>query len=83
MPKVVPQVAATADDFDLLGLEALFKADAGLEWGRSTGISEEEIERIADRVIQKLSVQIIEGIAWDVVPDIAEKIVREEMKRRQ
>jgi hypothetical protein len=32
-------------------------------------------------VIQRLSSQVIESIAWDIVPDITEKIVREELKR--
>ena len=85
VPAAIPPGSAAADEFDLLVLDALFPADAGLQsrGARSGSISEEEIERIADRVIQKLSIQVIEGIAWDVVPDIAEKIVREEMKRRQ
>ena len=68
------------DGADLLGLEALFPPEKPEpKYGE---ITEEEIETIADRVIQKLSAEIIEGVAWDVVPDIAEKIVREELKRR-
>ncbi len=57
-----------ADDADLLGLAA-------------RSISEEEIDRIADRVIQKLTAQVIENMAWRILPEIAEKIVREELKR--
>jgi hypothetical protein len=34
-----------------------------------------------DRVIRKLSTQAVESIAWDVVPDIALKILREELKK--
>ncbi len=68
------------DGGDLLGLEALFPPEKPEpKYGE---ITEEEIETIADRVIQKLSTEIIEGIAWDVVPDIAEKIVHEELKRK-
>jgi CheY-like chemotaxis protein len=62
---------------DLLGLEKIFKDEPE----GSGGITEEDIDRIADRVIQRLSVQVIESIAWDIVPDITEKIVREELKR--
>ena len=43
----------------------------------------EEIDRIADRVIQKVSSQMIESIAWNVVPDIAEKILRDEVYNRR
>jgi CheY-like chemotaxis protein len=69
-----------AEESDLLGLSSIFQEPQGFH-AASTGISEEEIERIADRVIQRLSVQVIEDIAWDIVPDITEKIVREELKR--
>jgi hypothetical protein len=30
-----------------------------------------------------LSTQIIENIAWDVVPDITQKIIREELKKNE
>lgn len=83
-PEQVPQAAsaparaeAAPTEEDLLGLEAIFKeetAPAGV-------ISDDDIDRIADRVIRKLSSQVIESIAWDIVPDITEKIVREELKR--
>jgi len=62
---------------DLLGLSAIFKEEPVAP----TVISDDDFDRIADRVIQKLSRPVIENIAWDVVPDIAEKIVREELKR--
>jgi DNA-binding response OmpR family regulator len=68
---------AVPTEEDLLGLEAIFKGEPAAP----TVISDDDVDRIADRVIQKLSSQVIESIAWDVVPDIAEKIVREELKR--
>jgi response regulator RpfG family c-di-GMP phosphodiesterase len=79
-PVVSGTPAIVADESDLLGLSSIFQEPQAGQVA-STGISEEEIERIADRVIQRLSVQVIEDIAWDIVPDITEKIVREELKR--
>jgi len=70
--------AATEDD--LLGLEAIFKEEPKTA-APSAAISDDDVDRIADRVIKKLSTQVIESIAWDIVPDITEKIVREELKR--
>jgi len=64
---------------DLLGLATIFEEPPPAV--APTSITEEEIDRIADRVIQKLSTQIMESIAWEVVPDIAEKVIREELKR--
>jgi CheY-like chemotaxis protein len=65
---------------DLLGLRELFKPSAPPLSSRT--VTEEEIERIADRVIQKLSTQVIEDVAWHVVPDITTKVLREELKRQ-
>jgi hypothetical protein len=77
---VIPAaVAAVATEDDLLGLGSIFQEEPVTQPARS--ISEEELDRIADRVIQKLSTQVIESIAWDIVPDITHKILREELKR--
>jgi CheY-like chemotaxis protein len=42
-----------------------------------TLVSEELIERIANRVVEKLSREVIERIAWEVVPDLAELMIKE------
>ena len=70
---------ATAED--LLGLETIFQDEPDAAPASPSVMSDADIDRIADRVIQKLSSQVIESIAWDIVPDITEKIVREELKR--
>jgi CheY-like chemotaxis protein len=73
-PRVTP---SSADSGDVLGLQELFKPAS------SAGpVSDEEIERIAERVIQKLSTQVIESVAWDVVPEITTKILKDELKRQ-
>jgi hypothetical protein len=48
----------------------------------SADVSDADIDRIADRVMQRLSLQV-ESIAWELIPDIAERIVREELKRNR
>src|SRR6185369_15261428 len=55
---------------DLLGLGTIFKEEETA--APTSTLSEQDIERIADRVIQKVSAQVIESIAWDIVPDITE-----------
>ena len=70
--------AAPAPEDDLLGLKAIFVQESA---PTAHGISDDDVDRIVDRVIQKLSTQVIESIAWDIVPDITEKIVRQELKR--
>jgi len=64
---------------DLLGLESLFPEPEPT--AAASAITEKDIDRIADRVIQRLSTQVTESIAWEIVPDITEKVVREEFKK--
>src|SRR4030095_2453451 len=45
-----------------------------------TMVSEELIERIANRVVEKLSREVIERIAWEVVPDLAELMIKEHVE---
>jgi len=45
-----------------------------------TAVSDELIERIANRVVEKLSREVIERIAWEVVPDLAELMIREQVE---
>ena len=73
---------AMAESGDLLGLAHLFQPERAASPGNvAAHLTEEEIDRIADRVIRKLSAQAVESIAWDVVPDIAAKILRDELKK--
>jgi hypothetical protein len=44
-------------------------------------ITEELINKIADRVVGKLSEKIISDIVWQVVPDLAEKMIRRELEK--
>ena len=76
-PVAVESPAAPADGGDLLGLQDLFKPSSS-----NATVSDAEIERIAQLVIQKLSTQVIENVAWDVVPDITTKVLKEELKRQ-
>ena len=71
-------VSTGTESMDLLGLESIFEDDSPDAAG---AITEDEIDRIADRVIQRLSQQVIESMAWDIIPDITEKIVREELRK--
>ena len=81
-PAPVAQAAAAEPSIDdLLGLETLFKDETPEPPQGAAAFTEDDIERIADRVIQKLSAQVIESIAWEIVPDITEKVLREELKR--
>jgi hypothetical protein len=42
----------------------------------SAGLGEEELERLARRVLE-LATPLFERIAWEVIPDMAEMLVRQ------
>jgi CheY-like chemotaxis protein len=42
---------------------------------------EKIIEKIVSRVVEKLAGSILERVAWDVVPDLAESLIREEIRK--
>ena len=52
---------------------------------RTTALSEAEIEaiveKVAGRLIEKLAGTILERVAWEVVPDLAESLIREEISK--
>ena len=80
-PAAPPAARSSGDEADdLLGLATIFKEEAP-SGQLSRVMTEDELDRIADRVLQKLSAQVIENIAWEILPDITEKVVREELKR--
>src|SRR5262245_47264940 len=67
-------------DDDLLGLENLFVEPTPTP---SIVLSDQDIDRIAQRVIERISPQVIESLAWEIVPDLTERIVREELQRKR
>jgi hypothetical protein len=45
----------------------------------SVGVDDDLVERVAQRVVDKLSSKVIQEIAWEVVPDLAEGLIRREI----
>jgi CheY-like chemotaxis protein len=72
-----PAIPAESDEEDLLGLKVVFEHRAPA----AAAPTDEDLARIVDMVTHKVSKQVIENIAWDVVPDIVEKVLREELKK--
>lgn len=47
----------------------------------SGDLTEEQIERIARRVVELMSERMVKDIAWEVIPDLAEIVVRERIRQ--
>ncbi|HEU4402604.1 MAG TPA: response regulator [Candidatus Polarisedimenticolia bacterium] len=45
-----------------------------------TGLTQETIELIAEKVVQRMSDRVVREIAWEVIPGVAEAIVRRRIK---
>jgi CheY-like chemotaxis protein len=44
-------------------------------------LTDEQVDRIARRVVQLMSDQVVRNIAWEVIPDLAEMVVKERIKQ--
>lgn len=60
------------------GPEALSGRDA-----RITELSDSDLNVIVEKVIERLSDQVVREIAWEVVPDMAEILIKEKMQAQQ
>ena len=72
-PSVVPAATPVMDaavESPLLTTEAQVPA---------AGADDDLVERVAQRVVDKLSSKVIQEIAWEVVPDLAEGLIRREI----
>jgi len=47
----------------------------------ATDLTEEQVDRIARRVVQLMSEQVVRNIAWEVIPDLAEMVVKERIRQ--
>jgi hypothetical protein len=72
-----PQFEPSVSQIDTSEIEVPAAQLASEPTAVHTVISEELIERIANRVVEKLSREVIERIAWEVVPDLAELMIKE------
>jgi CheY-like chemotaxis protein len=44
-------------------------------------LTDEQVDRIARRVVELMSVEVVRNIAWEVVPDLAEMVVKERIRQ--
>ena len=47
---------------------------------RGGDLSEADIDRLAARIVEKLSDRVIREIAWEVIPDMAEIVIKQRIK---
>lgn len=77
-----PSWSASADESpsvtSVAGAAAPAASAAATEPGELT---DDQIDRIARRVVQLMSQDVVKNIAWEVIPDLAEMVVRERVRQ--
>ncbi len=49
--------------------------------GETAVLTDEQVDRIARRVVELMSDQVVRNIAWEVIPDLAEMVVKERIRQ--
>jgi len=85
-PTVSAPAAAVMDlSADAIVAEGAYGATPGRVETRVAYLSDEQlseiVERVAGAIIEKLAAPMLEKVVWEVVPDLAESMVREEMAK--
>jgi CheY-like chemotaxis protein len=74
--------AATSEELPPVAATAVASDDVET---RAAALSEQEIEQIVEKVVhnvvERLAGSILERVAWEVVPDLAETLIREEIRK--
>lgn len=48
--------------------------------GNGTGLSDEDVERIARRVADLIGESVLRDVAWEVIPDLAEVVIKDRIR---
>ena len=78
-PPVAPPAAEPPVPIDVTQPAPAPVASSEPETPTPGGVDDDLVERIAQRVVDKLSSKVIKEIAWEVVPDLAEGLIQKEI----
>jgi hypothetical protein len=74
IPESTGELEALAKQASLNDLSRMVGASAG-----AGPLTDAEVDRIAHRVVELLGESVVRKVAWDVVPEMAERLVRERL----
>lgn len=70
---------ALAAEASITDLESLIPQASALAAPHAGSLSDDDVDRIAHRVLELSGERIVRKIAWDVVPELAERLVKERL----
>jgi CheY-like chemotaxis protein len=82
-PQGGPLPEPSGSDLELLAARASLgdlTRLVGAGGGGERQLGDDEVERIARRVVEILGERVVRKVAWDVVPEMAERLVRERLR---
>jgi len=51
-----------------------------MEDQQAEALSDGDVDRIAHRVVELLGAEVVREIAWDVIPDLAEIVIKDRLR---
>jgi hypothetical protein len=69
-----PPAAPTGDDRALTG------ASSAPQDAAAPALSDEALERLAEMIVRRMSDRVVREIAWEVIPGVAEALVRQRIR---
>jgi hypothetical protein len=76
-----PEAAAAASaETEVEVEEAPPPVEAATAANGDGALSEEDVDRIARRVVQLIGDDVLRQVAWDVLPDLAEVVIKERIR---
>jgi len=73
--EIAPDIEQLAQGASISDLASMVSRIAG-----PVALSDDDVDRISRRVVERLSDKIVRDIAWEVVPEIAEILVRQRLR---
>ena len=70
----------TIDAVDQAVVETNFMTTDSEPAHQATALSDQDVERIAQRVAELIGDQVIREVSWDVIPDLAEIVIKDRIK---
>jgi CheY-like chemotaxis protein len=77
LPPVPPEIEKLAKAASLTELASLVST---MSAGGAVQLSEADMDRLVQRVVEKISDRVVREIAWEVIPDMAEIVIRKRIK---
>lgn len=74
VPRDIEMLAQTSSIPELTQMLSSVARSAGAD------LSDDQIDKLAQRVVEKLSDRIVREIAWEVIPDMAEIVIKKRIK---